>query len=99
MSASSEKHPEYLWECADCYDMMNHGSFRTMKPEPEQWLLRFAIGDGPWVDLDASHLMLGLHDLYKRAKSKGTNPKLTAAMQPYLNIKLLLSETGEWKTL
>lgn len=112
-STASEKHPEYLWETASMDDMTGNGSDRTMKLSPEQWLIRYAIGDGPWVDLsaDGERLMTGLANLCARVTSDpyaaGSNMGGMAhsgknlvreAAQPYLDIPIEMMD-GEYQTL
>jgi CRP-like cAMP-binding protein len=76
MTTASEKHPEYLWETAKIGYMVNNGSNRTLSLKPEQWIMRYAIGDGPWVDLDPASLMNGLHLLYHRVTTQQRGPKV-----------------------
>eukprot|EP00658_Telonema_sp_P-2_P002631 TRINITY_DN1098_c0_g1_i8.p1 TRINITY_DN1098_c0_g1~~TRINITY_DN1098_c0_g1_i8.p1 ORF type:complete len:785 (-),score=189.21 TRINITY_DN1098_c0_g1_i8:598-2952(-) len=68
-----EKHPEFLWQKARLGTMSSNKSFRTLKLSPEQWLIRDAVGDGPWVDMTFHHLLDGIALLYERvSKSKKT---------------------------
>lgn len=92
VEAAISKHPEFLWETAMVCDMVSNGSYRTLRLTPEQWLMRYAIGDGPWVDLtsDGNKLMRGLHQLmHKAGISQQSRVRDTA--QQYLGITLCVT--------
>jgi len=67
MMRNSDRHPEAYWNCSDfvpkLMDMTDNYSYRTLKLKPEQWLMRYALGEGPWVDFSTDKLSDGLATL------------------------------------
>jgi len=73
----SDRHPEAYWNHSDfvprLMDMTDNYSYRTLALTPEQWLMRYALGEGPWVDLTDDKIIDGLAslvvDMLKELKS------------------------------
>jgi len=73
---NSDRHPEAYWNCSDfvpkLLDMTDNCSYRTLKLKPEQWLMRYALGEGPWVDLSCEKLPDGLATLQGELEALGS---------------------------